>query len=137
MNEAPPADLDTFLATAPPLPPEATIVGGAIRCDTCGAVADTIHLVPWATELTSPNDWTLDDTSGVFAACPDHDPGGYWFPISTLIARPLQWLAHLGGKRNGDAAIERLLWWLGYEGTRLLDRSRLVSNTDTETKEER
>jgi hypothetical protein len=47
------------------------------KCDQCGAIADTIHILPGVSRPTS-----------VELACPDCDPGGYWFPIYRWFDRP-------------------------------------------------
>jgi predicted GIY-YIG superfamily endonuclease len=74
---------------------------GRLLCDVCQrAPADTIHLVPWAT-----------DVDQILAACPRCDPEGYWFHVASLIDDPVDWLLHLSGK-NGDA-VHRLVDWIG------------------------
>jgi hypothetical protein len=42
------------------------------RCDACGGVADTIHILPG---IGGQMPLTVE------LACADHDPGGYWFTI--------------------------------------------------------
>jgi hypothetical protein len=68
---------------------------GAIVCDRCGQRATTIHLLPGCV-----------DPETIAAACPDHDPGGYWFPVSDLAA----FAPHLAGKRG--RVLPRLFRWL-------------------------
>jgi len=49
-------------------------------CDTCGKRADTIHLIiPWVTDAECVEFGCSDK------ACPQHDPGGYWFDIDRWI----------------------------------------------------
>lgn len=96
-----------------PQDPTATILHGRIRCDDCGAPADTIHLIPWVT-----------DCQEVKAACPKHDPDGYWFTIEAFHNQPVRWLRHLVGKNNGPATIDKLLWWLDYSGAEAIEEAK-------------
>lgn len=88
---------------------------GAIVCDTCGEPADTIHFVPWVVVAEGQE-------RRIEAACPRHDPGGYWLRVQDLTDNPLRCLAHLAGKRQAPHA--QLVGWLGDAGGVALDRAR-------------
>jgi hypothetical protein len=62
-------------------------------CDQCGQPANTIHL--------------LNDLGRVMAACPRHDPGGYWFELAELEADPTFWIEHLAMTK--DPSVPRTL----------------------------
>lgn len=98
-----------------PARPSARIKDGAIRCGSCGEPADTIHLLPWCIK-----------TKAVEAACPGHDPGGYWFRISDCCGDGFGgWLSHLAGKHGGGGVVA-LIRWLGRDGVALLWRDPAV-----------
>lgn len=105
--------LTTLSDIRPEAPPTATVVDGRILCDDCGAPADTIHLIPWVT-----------DCKEVKAACPKHDPDGYWFTIEAFHNQPVRWLLHLVGKNNGPDTVDRLLWWLDYPGAEAIEEAK-------------
>lgn len=87
----------------PPLP---QVVDGKIVCG-CVGVADTFHFFRWdAGKCKRP--WRFEYQ--VMAACPRHDPGGYWFYIEDLAHDPFQWLCHLNSKK--DNRVRTLLWAL-------------------------
>ena len=92
------------------LPPEprARVRDGRIVCDDCDQPADTIHLVPWCVE-----------TEKVRAACPDHDPDGYWFRLDDLADDFDDWLIHLTEKTAGGGVVA-LLRWLDRRGLAVL-----------------
>jgi hypothetical protein len=93
-------------------PPAARISDGVILCDGCEEPADTLHLIPWTTQVEE-----------VKAACPNHDFGGYWFEISTLAGAGFaDWLLHLSGKATGGGVVA-LLRWLGHAGVAIVERA--------------
>lgn len=69
------------------------------RCDLCGEQADTIHFVPW---VKTPKQ--------ALFACPEHDPGGYWFRLKEWMneADRKRWIEHLDGKTDGPEALALL-----------------------------
>jgi hypothetical protein len=89
------------------------IRNGVIVCNDCGAPADTVHFVPWVVV-------SFGASIEIRAACAEHDPGGYWLPLSELITEPLKWLLHISEKRG--APDHELLQWLGYPGVALLGK---------------
>jgi hypothetical protein len=66
-----------------------------IKCDMCGAQADTLHFVPYITECEL-----------VVFACPAHDPEpeGYWTTLDRWFTEA-DWLAHIREKQNGSMAL--------------------------------
>jgi hypothetical protein len=79
-----------------------------LRCDAegCRQEADAIHFTRWIVGIGP-----TEGPDEIQAACPDHDPGGYWIKIADLRDDPLALLTHLAVKR-GDGA-QQLLRWLG------------------------
>ncbi|CAN5258230.1 hypothetical protein BH18ACT14_BH18ACT14_14260 [soil metagenome] len=57
-----------------------------VACDTCGDRADTVHFLPWVT-----------DVARVSFCCPDHDDDGYWAELEWLWGER-QFAAHLAEK---------------------------------------
>lgn len=94
-----------------PASSRARIEAGTIRCDDCGEPADTVHVLPWTTHVEE-----------VRAACPAHDPDGYWFPIADLAGAGFgEWLTHLARKQAGGGVVA-LLRWLGPAGVKAVSR---------------
>jgi len=83
---------------------------GKLICSSCNRQADTLHLVKEAGQ------WTLK------AACPNHDPGGYWFRIEDFTDRLGDWIYHLHGKNDGRLAA--LIEGLGFNGWQAIDEAR-------------
>lgn len=106
---------------------QATVEEGTIRCDTCGEPADTLHFLPWVVAYDP-------DERRIEAACPQHDPGGYWLRIEELRTRPLHLLMHLSEKRQAPHAA--LVEWLGYAGAAVLDRLRAAAESPRESSDE-
>lgn len=93
--------------------PNAKLRGTALICDLCDSAATTVHLLP-----------DVVDVVCIKAACDEHDPGGYWFPLygdDGFRTHPLRWLEHLSGKANGEATIFSIIEWLGYAGAEAMD----------------
>lgn len=90
-------------------PPRPQVKNGRIICATCGKPADTLHLLRYD---PAPKKWAHGYR--VEAACPEHDPGGYWFSIDRLAKDPVGWLCHLNNK--DDDRVRALLWALERSG---------------------
>lgn len=113
-------------------------LGIQANCGECDQNADTIHLLPWVVtgqrwvgagdppeskpvtlnEFMSktPEEfaqeercWEFDEPK-IVAACPGHDPGGYWLKIDDLNRDPAGWINHLREKRGPAHAV--LLRWI-------------------------
>lgn len=71
-----------------------------IPCGECGLPADTMHILPHVIPTWDSEKGWCNPT--VDAACPAHDPGGYWVRLQELAdeAHALNWLRHLGHKRG-------------------------------------
>jgi len=75
-------------------------IGSVLLCD-CGAIANTIHCLPW-----------FRPGMRILPACPDSDPGGYFFDLGTpvgLWADFDDWERHLNAK-DPDAWLQFQRW---------------------------
>lgn len=86
-----------------------------LKCDLCGALATTVHVLPWIDNI---------DRVVLTGEC-DCNPGGYRFPIRQWTSGPLAWghpsrrytmrrhIEHT--KRNGARAVALVNERLGLE----------------------
>lgn len=62
-------------------------------------------------DLSEDEDANIEyDPIDIETACPNHDPGGYWFSLDDLNRKPDEWLNHLRGKRG--PAHKMLVEWI-------------------------
>jgi hypothetical protein len=78
---------------------------GKFLCSECGKAANAFH-------------WSYSEKRW-YTACPDLDPGEYWFSIEDLAENTAKWLWQLCHKTDGR--LIALIEYLGYEGACALD----------------
>lgn len=74
-----------------------------LKCDLCLEPANTVHWLPYAD----------DEATQVLFACPSHDPGGYWLPVTEVLRNDgiidRDTAKHIDGK--GERGVAMSMFW--------------------------